>query len=83
MIRKIISFIYINMYHHRMISIFNYLSKRGLSGTHDDCDYQRNKLAKILEETLSNIKYYENVKFNPKDFSYADFRKFPSLPKKL
>lgn len=83
MIKKSISFIINNIFHHKNIQIFNFLKKRKVNNFLKDHSYQIGKLRMVLDVAFASIPYYEKYKFNTNVFTYSDFIKIPILTKEI
>jgi len=83
MIRKLITYIFRNIYSFRLFVYYRTLKKKNILSLSNNFDYQFNKLNDILKITLNNIPYYSDVNINLNKLTYKEFTKLPILTKDI
>lgn len=85
MFRKIIVYLYKSLKQGRAINVLNQLRKFDATDNETIENFQREKLAKVLKISFSEISYYKKYgnEINLDSLSYSDFLKIPILSKDI
>lgn len=83
MMKRILAFIYNNIFSYKSIKQFYRLKSKSIFDLESNKEYQTKKLFAVLQEAFSTISYYKNLQtdFDLRSFSYEDFQRIPVLTK--